>query len=163
MCFGGPAPGHLRKRQRVVRCQLLFPFSGCDIPVSRRWNGLLRAPADARTPRRPIYKDCYSDCCPMQYNGLMLDPKQLTAIRKKLGVSQEQMARMVGVSFVSVNRWEGGHSSPTGPTLDLYTALAGALNSGFSPAIILKAAASDRGSFLYSLFRMAYGSARRSA
>src|SRR5581483_3689796 len=93
----------------------------------------------------------------------MLDPTQLTAIRKKLGLSQEQTARLLGVSFVTVNRWEGGHSSPAGPTLDVYLALSGALAAGYAPAVILKAANGDRGSFLYSLFRMAYGRTRRSA
>jgi transcriptional regulator with XRE-family HTH domain len=93
----------------------------------------------------------------------MLDHRQLTAIRKRLGVPQEQMARLLGVSFVTVNRWEGGHSSPTGPTLDLYLALNAALRAGNAPATILQAANGERGAFLYSLFRMAYGRTRRSA
>lgn len=89
----------------------------------------------------------------------MLDP---TAIRKKLGITQEQMARLLGVSFASVNRWEGGHSAPMGPNRDLYLALDSALKVGNSPEMIRKAANAERGSFLYSLFRMAYSGTRRS-
>lgn len=89
----------------------------------------------------------------------MLDP---SAIRKKLGLTQEHMARMLGVSFASVNRWEGGHSSPMGPNRDLYMALDSALKAGNSPETILKAADAERGVFLYALFHMAYAGARRS-
>lgn len=97
------------------------------------------------------------------YNLIVLDSKHLAAIRKKLGLSQEQMARLLGVSFVTVNRWEGGHSSPTGPTLDLYLALNGAMRAGYPSVVILRSANGERGAFLYSLFRMAYGRAKRSA
>ena len=96
-----------------------------------------------------------------QYNETMLDHRHLTAIRKKLGLPQEQMARLLGVSFVTVNRWEGGHSAPAGPTLDLYLALNQALQAGHRPTAILQAAHGERGAFLYSLFRMAYGRANK--
>lgn len=33
-------------------------------------------------------------------------------IRNLLRVSQEELAKMIGVSFATVNRWENGHSSP---------------------------------------------------
>jgi transcriptional regulator with XRE-family HTH domain len=93
----------------------------------------------------------------------MLNADRLTAIRKQLGLSQEQMARLLGVSFVSVNRWEGGHSGPTGPTRDLYLALDAAVRAGHAPDVIRRAAESERGAFLYALFRMAYArSGRRS-
>jgi transcriptional regulator with XRE-family HTH domain len=91
----------------------------------------------------------------------MLDAAKLAATRKKLNLSQEQMARLLGVSFVSVNRWEGSHSSPTGPTLDLYVALDAAIRAGNSPEAIRQAANNERGAFLYSLFRMAYAHAIR--
>ena len=91
----------------------------------------------------------------------MLAPANLAAIRKKLNLSQEQMARLLGVSFVSVNRWEGGHSSPTGPTLDLYVALDAAIRAGNTPEAIRQAANNERGAFLYCLFRMAYARSHR--
>jgi transcriptional regulator with XRE-family HTH domain len=93
----------------------------------------------------------------------MLDSNHLNGIRRKLGLSQEQMARLLGVSFASVNRWESGsHSSPTGPTRDLYLAIDTALRAGNSPMKILHSANNERGVFLYTLFRMAYSQARRS-
>jgi transcriptional regulator with XRE-family HTH domain len=93
---------------------------------------------------------------------LMLDCKSLGAIRARLGVSQEQMARLLGVSFASVNRWEAGHSSPTGPTMDLYKALAAAIRAGHSAEAIRQAANAERGTFLLALFQMGYAKSRRS-
>lgn len=92
----------------------------------------------------------------------MLNPERLAAVRRKLGLSQEQMARLLGVSFASVNRWEGAHSSPVGPTLDLYSAIEAALRAGNPPEAILQAANNERGAFLLAIFRMAYGKTRRS-
>ena len=92
----------------------------------------------------------------------MFSSDQLAAIRKKIGLTQEQMARLLNVSFVSVNRWERARSSPTGPTVDLYLALDAALRVGHSPESIRQAANHDRGGFLYRLFQMAYtGPVRR--
>lgn len=91
----------------------------------------------------------------------MLDAGHLASIRGKLGLPQEQMAHLLGVSFASVNRWEGGQSSPAGPIRDLYLALDAAIKGGNSAEAILRAANSERGSFLYSLFRMAYSRPRR--
>lgn len=85
----------------------------------------------------------------------------MVAIRQRLGLSQEQMARLLGVSFASVNRWEGGHSSPVGPIRDLYSALEGALRAGHTPDAIVRAANNERGLFLYALFRMAYARSRK--
>jgi transcriptional regulator with XRE-family HTH domain len=76
-------------------------------------------------------------------------------------MTQEQMARLLGVSFASVNRWEAGHSSPAGPTLDLYQALNAAIRAGNTSETIRQAANNERGVFLHALFHMAY--ARRKA
>ena len=92
----------------------------------------------------------------------MLDSKALAAIRARLGLSQEQMARLLGVSFGSVNRWEAAHSSPTGPTMDLYKALAAAIRAGHSPEAIRNAANAERSAFLLALFQMGYAKRGRS-
>lgn len=92
---------------------------------------------------------------------MTLTSAQLTTLRNKLRLSQEQMARLLGVSFASVNRWEGGHSVPTGPICDLYLALDTALRAGNSAASIVRAANNERGAFLYALFAMAYAGIRR--
>lgn len=85
-----------------------------------------------------------------------MDSHGLNSVRKRLQLSQEQMARLLGVSFASVNRWEMGHSNPTGPTRDVYMAIAAALRAGHTREAILQAANAERGAFLYTLFRMAY-------
>jgi len=35
------------------------------------------------------------------------------ALRAKLGLSQEDLAKALGVSFASVNRWENGKTQPS--------------------------------------------------
>jgi hypothetical protein len=47
--------------------------------------------------------------------------------------------------------------------LDLYLALDAAMRAGYTPGVILQAANGERGAFLYSLFRMAYGRPKRIA
>jgi transcriptional regulator with XRE-family HTH domain len=37
---------------------------------------------------------------------------RLAAIRKRLGLTQAQLADLLGVHWVTVSRWEGGHVSP---------------------------------------------------
>jgi transcriptional regulator with XRE-family HTH domain len=93
----------------------------------------------------------------------MVDAKDMTRIRSQLAISQERMARLLGVSFASVNRWEAGHSAPTGSVLDLYEALRAALRAGYSSDSINRAANNERGVFLYTLFRMAHGPVRKRA
>lgn len=43
----------------------------------------------------------------MDYKGM------IKALREKLILSQEELAVLLGVSYVSVNRWENGHHEPT--------------------------------------------------
>jgi DNA-binding transcriptional regulator YiaG len=139
--------------------------------VARREPGAARrrpavpSPSDASAAYAPtsitIVITSVDTRLPALYTHRMLEPKKLTEIRQKLGLPQEQMARLLGVSFASINRWEGGHSSPTGPTSDLYLALDAALRTGSAPNAILQAANSERGVFLYTLFRMAYARPRR--
>jgi putative transcriptional regulator len=37
----------------------------------------------------------------------------VTEIRRQLALSQEDLARQLGVSFATVNRWETGRNSPS--------------------------------------------------
>lgn len=39
-------------------------------------------------------------------------PSLVKAIREKRGLTQEQLAREIGVSFSTVNTWENGHRKP---------------------------------------------------
>lgn len=47
---------------------------------------------------------CFMD---YDYKGLII------TLRNKLVMSQEEFAKLLGVSFASVNRWEKGHFEPT--------------------------------------------------
>jgi putative transcriptional regulator len=40
-------------------------------------------------------------------------PELLKAVRSQLGMSQEDLAHAIGVSFATVNRWENGKTSPS--------------------------------------------------
>jgi type I restriction enzyme M protein len=48
----------------------------------------------------------------------------LRNIRAKLNLTQEQLAERLGVSFATVNRWEGGTSKPQRAQAEAITALA---------------------------------------
>ena len=37
----------------------------------------------------------------------------IKALREKMIISQDELAKILVVSFVSVNRWENGHYEPT--------------------------------------------------
>ena len=49
----------------------------------------------------------------------ILDPAKLsysalvTGVRRQLALSQEDLARLLGVSYATVNRWENGHNLPS--------------------------------------------------
>lgn len=40
-------------------------------------------------------------------------PELIKDVRKQLGISQEDLAHALGVSFATVNRWENGKTSPS--------------------------------------------------
>lgn len=40
-------------------------------------------------------------------------PLKIKRLRKRLGLTQEQFAASVGVTFSTVNRWESGKSTPS--------------------------------------------------
>lgn len=42
-----------------------------------------------------------------------MDGNYIKIMRKKLGLTQEQLARRLNVTFVSVNRWENGRVKPS--------------------------------------------------
>ena len=87
----------------------------------------------------------------------MLEKRKILEVRTKLELSQEGMARLLDVSFASVNRWEQGHSNPGGMVEEVYRALDAALKRGKSPAQILGDGREDKGRLLHRLFRLAYG------
>lgn len=42
-----------------------------------------------------------------------MDVAEIKTLREALGLSQEQLARHLGVSFMTISRWERGHSKPS--------------------------------------------------
>jgi putative transcriptional regulator len=40
-------------------------------------------------------------------------PSLVREVRRQLGISQEDLARELGVSYATVNRWENGQSKPS--------------------------------------------------
>ncbi len=57
----------------------------------------------------------------------------VSAIRKELGLSQEQFARLMGVSVATLRNWEQGRREPHGPARSLL------LVASVEPAVVLKA------------------------
>jgi len=39
-------------------------------------------------------------------------PELVKEVRKQLGISQEELAHKLGVSFATINRWENGKTMP---------------------------------------------------
>jgi len=40
-------------------------------------------------------------------------PQQLKEVRQQLGLSQQELAHALGVSFATVNRWENAKTTPS--------------------------------------------------
>lgn len=59
-------------------------------------------------------------------------PATLRTIRAKLNLTQEQLAARLGVSFATINRWEGGDTKPQRAPLEAIAALA--QEAGVEPA-----------------------------
>jgi len=51
-------------------------------------------------------------------------PTAVRRLRKKLKLTQESFAHQLGVTWVSVSRWENGHSTPRGLSAKALDALA---------------------------------------
>lgn len=72
-------------------------------------------------------------------------PLTLRAIRAKLNLTQEQLADRLGVSFATVNRWEGGDTKPQRAAMEAITALAHEAGLDDEPADALASTPSTSG------------------
>ena len=72
-----------------------------ELLTSVRQAGRIRR-GEARASRRASYR-----------------PADVKAIRAKLGQSQPEFARMIGVSVATLRNWEQGRRTPEGPALAL--------------------------------------------
>lgn len=71
-------------------------------------------------------------------------PGVLRAIRANLSLTQEQLAERLGVSFATVNRWEGGATKPQKAALAAIEALASEAGVGDEPEAAVPTAARPR-------------------
>lgn len=46
--------------------------------------------------------------------------KEIKNLRKQLGITQQEMADALGVSFATVNRWENGKTIPSSLALNQF-------------------------------------------
>jgi DNA-binding transcriptional regulator YiaG len=58
------------------------------------------------------------------------------SLRAKLGMTQQAFASLLGLSFVSVNKWENGGSTPTGLSAVLLSLLESALRRHSPTAVV---------------------------
>ena len=61
---------------------------------------------EAAPPVPPVSED--------EAKSARLSPRLIQSLRKRLGLSQTALARLVGVSAPAVAHWEAGNSTPTG-------------------------------------------------
>jgi transcriptional regulator with XRE-family HTH domain len=74
-----------------------------------------------------LYKVLYKD---------VVDARAIRSLRKKLGLTQQAFASVLGFSFVSVNKWENDGSNPTGLSAVLLQLLDSALRLHPANAVI---------------------------
>jgi transcriptional regulator with XRE-family HTH domain len=66
-----------------------------------------------------------------------MDARAVKILRQRLALTQQAFASLLGLSFVSVNKWENGGSSPTGLSAVLLQLLESTLRS-HSPEIVTR-------------------------
>ena len=59
---------------------------------------------------------------------------EIRELRKRLGLTQEEFAHAVAVTFSTVNRWENGHAKPSKLARRALETLADSLHGGATPA-----------------------------
>lgn len=94
----------------------------------------------------------------MCYTGLVTSDT-LLRLRKKLGLTQNELAQLVGVTGTSINRWENGRVAPADGSLDLLQALQSAVRKDAEGVRHLLTRKQKRGALLRDLFVLAYGAA----
>jgi transcriptional regulator with XRE-family HTH domain len=92
-----------------------------------------------------------------------MTPSRVRKIRKALGFTQEDFARTLWVTYTTLNRWEAGHSAPTGMHLRILRLLERNLARASFKAALRDPRATDPMFLLHRLLEPLYGdrSARR--
>lgn len=86
-----------------------------------------------------------------------MTPAGIRRIRKTLGLSQEEFARTMLVTFGTINRWEVGRTAPLGIHLRMLHLLEESLASGSFKANLHNPRAYDPMFFVYQLLEPLYG------
>src|SRR5947207_15274223 len=84
-------------------------------------------------------------------------PDRIRNLRRRLGLSQERLANVLGVTWTTVNRWEAGSSSPTGMPARLLVLLERAVTSPRFQAVLNDPRASDPLFLIHELLNGVYG------
>lgn len=86
----------------------------------------------------------------------MIEADTVIETRKWLNLSQERLARLLGVSFATINRWERGHTAPSGILLELYRALDIVRKKGIDPQKIIGHSSVGAAITFARIFMLAY-------
>lgn len=63
-------------------------------------------------------------------------PKTIRAVRRQLGLTQRQFGDRLGISFVTISRWENGHNKPEGAAERQLAKIVYALQNGELPEAV---------------------------
>ncbi len=74
-----------------------------------------------------------------------MNARAIKALRQRLGLTQQAFASLLGLSFVSVNKWENDGSTPTGLSAVFLELLESALR-GHPPQEVVRALRATSGS-----------------
>lgn len=77
-------------------------------------------------------------CFINEFIVLFVTPREVKQLRTSTGLSQQAFANVLGLSFVSINKWENEASSPTGLSAVLLELLRSALRRHSVPTVIAK-------------------------
>lgn len=87
--------------------------------------------------------------------------ERVQKLRKSLGLSQENFARLLGVAVQTVNRWENGLAAPSSLADSLLESLGKVVASGQSPKLLEEFLAGEFGGgspkAFHRIFSLAFG------
>jgi transcriptional regulator with XRE-family HTH domain len=86
-----------------------------------------------------------------------MTPRRIQKIRKALGLSQEDFAHILWVTWSTVNRWEIGNAAPTGMNLRILILLEHGLAKPSFRKTLRDPRATDPMFLLYCLLEPLYG------
>ncbi|MGH9690345.1 MAG: helix-turn-helix domain-containing protein [Candidatus Acidiferrales bacterium] len=90
-----------------------------------------------------------------------MSPSQIRKIRKAIGFSQEQLARLLWVTYSTINRWEAGRAAPSGLHLRILLLLKKETSNPVIRATLRDPRSADPSFLLYRLLESSYGERSR--